>query len=113
MGESELVIKDNKKILADLIVSEITDDETISLVKLCHCTEIPAEQIFLMVEYGVIEPINYRSSHIRWRFSANSISRIQTAIRLQHDLDINMAGAALVIELMDELKQLRHQNNEF
>tara|TARA_R110002050_G_scaffold1244_2_gene8530 strand:+ start:57277 stop:57615 length:339 start_codon:yes stop_codon:yes gene_type:complete len=103
------VIKDNKKILADLIIAEITDDDTVSLVKLCHCTEIPAEQILSMVEYGVLEPINYGSSHIRWRFSANSISRVNTAVRLQRDLDINMAGAALVIELMDELKQLRQR----
>lgn len=113
MGGSQLVIKDNKKILADLILTEITDDETISLVKLCHSIEIPIEQIFMMVEYGVLEPINYRSSHIRWRFYANSISRVQTALRLQRDLDINMADAALVIELMDELKELRQQNNSF
>lgn len=108
-----MAIKDNKKILADLIITEITDDETVSLVKLCHCTEIPIEQIFLMVEYGVLEPINYGSSHIRWRFSVDSISRVQTAIRLQRDLDINMPGAALVIELMDELKQLRQKDNSF
>lgn len=108
-----MVIKDNKKILADLIITEITDDETISLVKLCHSIDIPIEQIFMMVEYGILEPINYRSSQIRWRFSANSILRIQTAIRLQRDLDINMAGVALVIELMDELKQLRQLDNSF
>ena len=93
--------------MRDLIKTEITGDETVSLVKLCRCTEIPVDQLFSMVEYGVLDPINYRSSHIRWRFSANSISRVQTAIRLQSDLDINMAGVALVIELLDELKQLR------
>lgn len=107
------MIKDNKRILADLIITEITDDETVSLVKLCHCTEIPVEQLFSMVEYGVLEPINSQLSHIRWRFSANSISRVQTALRLQRDLDVNMAGAALAIELMDELKQLRQNINNF
>jgi len=108
-----LVIKDNKKILADLIITEITDVETISLVKLCHSIEIPVEHIFMMVEYGVLEPINYRASHIRWRFPADSISKVQTAIRLERDLDLNMAGVALVIELMDELKQLRQQDISF
>lgn len=108
-----MVIRDNKKILGDLIITEITDDDTISLVKLCHQIEIPIEQIFTMVEYGVLEPINSRASHIRWRFSANSLSRAHTAIRLQRDLDLNMAGVALVIELMDELKQLRQQDNIF
>lgn len=107
------MIKDNKQILADLMIAEIIDDETVSLVKLCHCTNMPIEQIFLMVEHGVIEPINYRSSHIRWRFYADSISRVETAIRLQRDLEINMAGTALVIELMAELKQLRQQDNAF
>lgn len=106
------MIKDDINILKSLIITEITDDETVSLIKLCHCTEIPVEQLFSMVDYGVLEPINSKLSHIRWRFSANSILRVKTALRLQRDLDVNMAGAALAIELMDELKQLRqHLNN--
>jgi chaperone modulatory protein CbpM len=107
------VIKDNINILKRLIITETTDDETVSLIKLCHCTEIPVEQIFSMVEYGVLEPINSQLSHIRWRFSANSILRVKTALRLQRDLDVNMAGAALAIELMDELKQLRQNLNNY
>lgn len=107
------MIKDNINILKRLIITETTDDETVSLIKLCHCTEIPVEQIFSMVEYGVLEPINSQLSHIRWRFSANSILRVKTALRLQRDLDVNMAGAALAIELMDELKQLRQNLNNY
>ena len=33
--------------------------------------------------------------------------RARTAIRLQRDLDINLAGAALVLELLDEIDTLR------
>jgi chaperone modulatory protein CbpM len=32
---------------------------------------------------------------------------VQRALRLQHDLDLNIAGAALAIELLDEIKLLK------
>lgn len=87
----------------------ITDDQTVSFVELCHCTEIAVEHLLSMIEVGLLEPINSHLSHIRWRFSSDSIMRVRTALRLQRDLDVNMAGAVLAIELLDELKELRHK----
>ena len=60
-----------------------------------------------MVEYGVIEPLNFQTSQIRWEFNSSSIVRINIATRLQRDLEVNLAGAALALELLDEIKTLR------
>jgi len=35
--------------------------------------------------------------------------RVQTTLRLQRDLEVNLAGAVLALELLDEIKQLRQQ----
>ncbi|MBT9477058.1 MAG: MerR family transcriptional regulator, partial [Polaromonas sp.] len=35
------------------------------------------------------------------------LQRARVALRLQTDLDVNLAGAALALELLDELDELR------
>ncbi|WP_293469970.1 chaperone modulator CbpM [Polaromonas sp.] len=35
------------------------------------------------------------------------MQRARVALRLQTDLDVNLAGAALALELLDELDELR------
>jgi chaperone modulatory protein CbpM len=42
-----------------------------------------------------------------WRFSGESMVRARSALRLQRDLGINMAGIALVLDLMEEFESLR------
>ena len=46
---------------------------------------------------------------MQWQFSANSVLRIHTVTRLQQDLGVNLAGAVLALELLDEVKTLRRQ----
>ena len=97
---------ENIKTLSGIIVDEA---EAISLAELCRCCSLPAEQVITMIEYGVIEPLEPRATSIRWQFSGNSVLRIQTAVRLQRDLDVNISGAVLALELLDEVKSLRQE----
>lgn len=96
------------------LLSGVIMDETqaLSLAELCRSCSLPAEQVVTMIEYGIIEPIESGVTVTRWQFTGESLLRVKTAIRLQHDLGVNLAGAALAIELLDELKQLRHQVDE-
>jgi chaperone modulatory protein CbpM len=66
---------------------------------------VHAEWIVELVEQGIIEP---RGDDLRhWRFSGSSLSRVMRVQRLQHDLGINLAGAALALDLLDEIRWLR------
>jgi len=85
----------------------VEDEHTISLLELCQYCALSAEQLINMVEYGILDPMEPRVSCSQWTFSSNSIFRVQTVLRLQRDLDVNLAGAALALELMDEIKALR------
>jgi len=100
----------NIELVKDVVVS---DDQTISIVELCHCCTLPIEQVLTLVEYGIIEPLDFQSSHIHWQFTGNSIVRIHTVQRLQRDLDVNLAGAALALDLLDEIKMLRRLKSDY
>lgn len=90
--------------------SMILDEETlVSLADLCRSCALPAEQILSMMEYGIIEPHELTSTATRWQFASTSIVRVQTVRRLQNDLGVNLEGAALALDLLDELKTLRQQ----
>ena len=87
----------------------VEEDTSVSFSKLCHCCSLSEEQIHSMIEHGIIEPLEPRKTSTYWQFSGDCIIRVQVAIRLQHDLEINLAGTALALELLDEIKSLREQ----
>ena len=87
----------------------VENDNNISLIKLCQCCALPEEQLISMIEHGIIEPLEPQLTSNYWEFSGDSIIRVQTAIRLQQDLGVNLEGSALALELLDEIKVLRQQ----
>ncbi|EIJ33940.1 MerR family transcriptional regulator [Thiothrix nivea DSM 5205] len=94
----------------DLLTGLVVDEtQTVTLAELCRCCSLPAEEVMVMVEYGIVEPLETRVTHSRWQFSGSSVVRIQRAMRLQRDLGVNLAGAALALELLDEVRASRQQ----
>ena len=84
----------------------LADEEChLSLAELCRACGLPAEHVIEFVEHGLLEP---RGSEPRqWRFCELSVRRVYRAQRLERDLGVNVAGAALALDLLDELERLR------
>jgi chaperone modulatory protein CbpM len=57
------------------------------------------------VTEGVLSPSG--SSPEDWRFGGDSLRRAKTAAHLTHDLELNIAGVALALDLLDEIAELR------
>lgn len=90
----------------DILSGNILENETrLTLRQLCDCCAVRAEYIIELVDEGFIEPSGVEKSH--WCFSGVTIKRVQKAKRLQRDLGLNLAGAALAIDLIDEIEYLR------
>jgi chaperone modulatory protein CbpM len=96
---------DTLTIISGTVLEE--DTNTLSVAELCRACGVHAELITEYVEYGIIEPQG--RDVMVWQFSATSLRRAQRALRLQEDLNINAAGIALVLELLDEVSELRAQ----
>ena len=85
----------------------IDDDKLFTLADLCRSCGVPAEVINDMIEYGIIEPSGDTAAH--WQFAGGCLWRVTTVVRLQRDLEVNLAGAALALDLIEEVRELRQQ----
>jgi chaperone modulatory protein CbpM len=78
----------------------------VSLGELCRVFDVHADYVIELVEVGVVEPLEGRRPS-EWRFPAHSIVRMRRALRLSHDLAVEPAGAALALDLIEEVRALR------
>ncbi len=86
----------------------VLDENTrCGLPELCSLCGVTAEMVQDMIVEGLISPL--REEPLQWRFTYVEIRRVQTAVRLQRDLRVNLPGCALVLDLLEELEELRHQ----
>lgn len=77
----------------------------LSMDELCRACRVQREWVLELVEEGILEP----QGHDRkgWYFDGTSLHLVQKVRRLQQDLEVNLAGAALVLDLMEEIGVLR------
>ena len=88
----------------------VLDDRTVfTLHELCRICGVHAELVIEMVEEGVLEPRG--AAPAQWRFSGIAVTRAQKALKLSRDLRVNWPGAALALDLLEELEQLRAVRN--
>ncbi|MDD3815662.1 MAG: chaperone modulator CbpM [Desulfocapsaceae bacterium] len=76
-----------------------------SLRQCCSLCRVNAQMIHEMIDEGLISPIGDNPQS--WRFGAIEIKRIQITLRLQQDLGVNLPGAALALDLLEELAKYR------
>jgi len=77
----------------------------LTLSEICSVCGVHAELVIEMVEEGVIQPEGGVPE--QWRFSGRTVIRAQKALRLARDLRVNWPGAALALDLIEELERMR------
>lgn len=85
----------------------VIEEDYLTLAQLCQACGTHAEWIISLVEESILEPHGETVS--AWHFSGVSLIRARSALRLQRDLGLNLAGIALVLDLLEELDYLRIQ----
>ena len=94
----------NANVLSGPIFDETTE---ITIVELCEVCSVEIKLVDEMVDEGILEPTDGGSE--KRRFPYSSVRRTRTVIHLQRDLGLNLAGAALALELLDRIQNLRAQ----
>lgn len=82
----------------------LEEDMELTLGELCRACCIHADWLIDMVDEGIVEPRGHGQTE--WRFSGVQLVRVRTVIRLHRDLGLNLAGAALALDLLDEIDTL-------
>jgi chaperone modulatory protein CbpM len=82
----------------------LEDYDLVTIADLCRSCTIELETVTLLVEEGILDPVGSDVAH--WQFTVTSLRRVKTVIHLQRDLGVNMAGAALALELLDRIAEL-------
>lgn len=85
----------------------LDENMRLTLNEVCRLCEAREESIVEMVHEGIVEVSAHGEE--RWVFSGDAVIRIQTALRLQQDLRVNLPGAALALELLDEIERLKRR----
>jgi chaperone modulatory protein CbpM len=89
------------------IPSAILDEYAVlSLEELSRICAVEAQRILELVDEGILPA---RPAEAGWQFSGTSVRRARLALRLQRDLEINLAGVALALDLMEDIDQLRRE----
>ena len=87
----------------------IFEESAVLTVKdLSRMCAVDERHIVEFVEEGVLSVVNVSSE---WHFTGAALRRARLAVRLERDLELNLAGVALAIELLEELAQLRRELN--
>ena len=77
----------------------------LTLAELSRASAVQTEFIVELVEEGVLTPAGPEPQV--WRFTTTHLRRTRVVAHLHRDLGINLAGAALALELLEEIEALR------
>jgi chaperone modulatory protein CbpM len=90
----------------------IGEDTLITLNELCDYCMLRSEEVVTLVREGVLDPVadslDWESAG-GWQFHISSVRRVRMVVRLQRDLGVNLPGAALALELLDRIEDLRRR----
>lgn len=79
----------------------------LSLHDITGSLNVSTETIIEIINEGIITIESNNQNE--WQFDAIAFRRIRQVLRLTSDLGINLAGAGLALELLEEIERLNRQ----
>src|SRR5207237_9211976 len=90
-----------------MIIADYSQNSLFTLEELCEICHVSIDTVNELIAYDIVHPKQTRDHQVV--FEMIDLQRAKTALRLQHDLEVNFAGVVLVLDLLDELESLRKQ----
>lgn len=93
--------------LSVLHIQVVEEEVPMSLAELCQACGAERTLVLQLVEHGVIEPQG--DAPPSWVFAGASLQRTRIALRLLRDLELNLPGAALAVDLLEQIARLQRE----
>jgi chaperone modulatory protein CbpM len=87
--------------------SPIDETAWIEITDFCAWLHVDRHWVASLVEAGVIEPRG--AAPEVWAFPASDLVRVRAVTRLVRDLDVNLEGAAVIVDLIEERRRLERR----
>ena len=103
--------RDDPTATPTVLQARLVEQETswLHVDELCARLSIERHWIVELVELGALEPRSAGDEPTAWVFPPAAVPRLRTITRLVDDLGVNLAGATLIVELLDERRRLLAQ----
>lgn len=92
--------------VSNFTASDVMDNQFLDLNRFAEACGQSPEWILQLIEHGILPE---RSEKQLTMFRDEDISRARCAYRLQRDFDASLSAVAMMIDLIDEVQQLRHE----
>jgi chaperone modulatory protein CbpM len=90
---------------------QMLDDTTwLDIGELCAHLSVERSWVVELVDAGVLEPRGALPD--AWSFPASALLRARASVRLVDDLGVNLAGVAVILDLIDERRRLERRVEE-
>lgn len=103
----QMIIRDIALDQEQLECTVVDSNTFLSLSDFAHACGQPHDWVIALVEHSILE--KHDNVPERWQFVGEELVRARRAWRLQRDFDASLAAVALMLDLLDEVKQLRAQ----
>jgi chaperone modulatory protein CbpM len=90
-----------------MIIANDSQESWLTVNEICEICHISTDVVEELIAFEIIHP--KRTTQDELVFDMHDLQRVKSALRLQHDLEINLAGIAVVLDLLDELHELRER----
>jgi chaperone modulatory protein CbpM len=74
----------------------------------CNSYKLNQDTINEMVSWGIADPAGTKPE--KWQFTHEDFERIGRATRFRNELEINIPGAALALQLLEDIQNLRNKS---
>ena len=88
----------------------LDDGAWLDIGQFCAYLQVEQHWIVELVDAGVIEPRG--AAPDAWSFPASALARARATSRLVSDLGVNLAGVALILDLLEERRRLERRLEE-
>lgn len=91
--------------ISEVCYAEIVDgDHTLSFEQFVHASGQEAAWVLQLFEHDILSSDTAPQSH---QFVSDELARARTAFRLQRDFDASLQAVAVMLDLLEEVQDLR------
>jgi chaperone modulatory protein CbpM len=95
--------------MKNISITIIDDNNLLTFDEICRAIHADNDLMIQLIEYHIIQPKG--SSQKEWAFDHLALKRARLARNFYYDMEVNLAGIGLLIDLLERIEALETQTS--